>query len=139
MLNEFVEKIIVHERDNKGRIESTQKVEIHLNFIGEYLPPSMEAKPLAPEDEEELRKVLELREKFRQNYLKRKASGKQREYDRRAAEKKRAQIAAGREAMLEDGFMLGANALAPVGAGGNKSIVKESKADASCVRFAFHR
>jgi len=88
MLNEFVEKIIIHERDSKGKIESTQKVEIHLNFIGEYLPPSLEAKPIAPEDEEELRKVLELREKFRQNYLKRKASGKQQEYDRRTAEKK---------------------------------------------------
>ena len=84
MLNEFVEKIIVHERDSKGKIESTQKVEIHLNFIGEYLPPSMEAEP-TPEDEEELRLTLERREKYRQNYLKRKASGKQQEYDRRYA------------------------------------------------------
>ena len=50
MLNEFVEKIIIHERDSKGKIESTQKVEIHLNFIGEYLPPSMEAAPPTPED-----------------------------------------------------------------------------------------
>jgi len=62
---------------------------------------------------------LELREKFRQNYLKRKASGKQQEYDRRTAEKKRAQIAAGRAAMLGDGFVLGANALAPVAVGEN--------------------
>ena len=33
VLNVFVEKIVVHERDNKGRIELTQKFEIHLNFI----------------------------------------------------------------------------------------------------------
>lgn len=39
MLNEFVEKIIVHERDRKGSIETTQEVEIYFNFIGRYLPP----------------------------------------------------------------------------------------------------
>jgi DNA invertase Pin-like site-specific DNA recombinase len=114
MLNEFVEKIIVHERDNKGKIESTQKVEIHLNFIGEYLPPSLEAEAPTPEDEEELRKVLERREKFRQNYLKRKASGKQKEYEQRYNEKRIARLAANKAALLEDGAVLGANALARV-------------------------
>jgi len=114
MLNEFVEKIIVHERDSKGKIESTQKVEIHLNFIGEYLPPTLEAEPPAPEDEEELRKVLERREKFRQNYLKRKASGKQKEYEQRYDEKRKARLAANKAALFEDGAVLGANALAPV-------------------------
>ncbi len=118
MLNEFVEKIIVHERDNKGCIESTQKVEIHLNFIGEYLPPSMDAGPPTPEDEEELRKVLERREKFRQNYLKRKASGKQQEYDRCYREKHNARIAANKAALFEDGAVLGANAFAPISATG---------------------
>lgn len=39
MLNEFVEKIVVHERDRKGSIETTQEVEIYFNFIGKYLPP----------------------------------------------------------------------------------------------------
>ena len=33
MLNEFVEKIVVHERDRKGSIETTQEVEIYFNFI----------------------------------------------------------------------------------------------------------
>lgn len=116
MLNEFVEKVIVHERDNKGKIESTQKVEIHLNFIGEYLPPTMETPPPIPEDEEELRKVLERRKKYRQLYLKRKESGKQQEYDRRYREKHDARIAANKAALLEDGAVLGADALAPVGA-----------------------
>ena len=114
MLNEFVKKIVVHERDSKGKIESTQKVEIHLNFIGEYLPPALEAGPPTPEDEEELRKVLERREKFRQNYLKRKASGKQQEYERRYREKYQARIAANKAALLEDGAVLGAAALAPL-------------------------
>ena len=40
MLNEFVEKIVVHERDRKGSIETTQEVEIYFNFIGRYLPPT---------------------------------------------------------------------------------------------------
>ena len=43
-----------------------------------------------------------------------KESGKQQEYDRRAAEKKRAQIAASKEAMLADGVVLGSAALAPL-------------------------
>ena len=85
-----------------------------LVFIGEYLPPSMEEGPPSPADEEELRKVLERREKFRQNYLKRKASGKQQEYDRRYREKHNARVAANKAALFEDGAALGANALAPV-------------------------
>lgn len=38
MLNEFVEKIVVHERDRKGSIETTQEVEIYFNFI---IPPKI--------------------------------------------------------------------------------------------------
>ncbi len=117
MLNEFVNKIVVHERDSKGKIESTQKVEIHLNFIGEYLPPALEAEPPTPEDEEELRRALERREKFRQNYLKRKASGKQKEYEQRTAENRKARIAANKAALFEDGAVLGANALVPAAVG----------------------
>ena len=107
-MNEFVEKIIIHERDSKGKIESTQKVEIHLNFIGEYLPPSMEAAPPTPEDEEELRQVLERREKYRQEYLKRKESGKQKEYEQRYNAKRQARLAANKAALFEDGAVLGA-------------------------------
>ena len=32
MLNEFVEKILVHERDRKGSIETTQAVEVYFNL-----------------------------------------------------------------------------------------------------------
>ena len=34
MLNEFIEKILVHERDRKGSIQTTQEVEIYFNFVG---------------------------------------------------------------------------------------------------------
>ena len=84
MLNEFVEKIIVHERDRKGSQTSKQKIEIYFNFIGNYEPPKEEL------SEEEMQKLREEEEKERvrkdrlhQNYLKRKANGKQKEYEDR--------------------------------------------------------
>ena len=39
MLNEFVEKILVHERARKGSTDTTQEIEIYFNFIGRYTPP----------------------------------------------------------------------------------------------------
>ncbi|HGD6784245.1 TPA: DUF4368 domain-containing protein [Streptococcus agalactiae] len=82
MINEFVEKIIVHERDRKGSQTSKQKIEIYFNFIGNYELPQAE---LSEEEkqklEEEERKIEERKDKLHQNYLKRKASGKQKEYE----------------------------------------------------------
>ncbi|HEO1898464.1 TPA: recombinase family protein [Streptococcus agalactiae] len=82
MINEFVEKIVVHERDRKGSQTSKQKIEIHFNFIGNYELPQAE---LGDEEkqklEEEERKIKERKDKLHQNYLKRKASGKQKEYE----------------------------------------------------------
>ncbi|MDU6792359.1 MAG: DUF4368 domain-containing protein, partial [Anaerococcus sp.] len=82
MINEFVEKIIVHERDRKGSQTSKQKIEIYFNFIGNYELPQAE---LSEEEkqklEEEERKIKERKDKLHQNYLKRKASGKQKEYE----------------------------------------------------------
>lgn len=82
MINEFVEKIIVHERDRKGSQTSKQKIEIYFNFIGNYELPQAE---LIEEEkqklEEEERKIKERKDKLHQNYLKRKASGKQKEYE----------------------------------------------------------
>lgn len=54
MLNEFVEKIVVHERDRKGSADTTQKIEIYFNFIGEYIPPTMAKKEPTPEELEKL-------------------------------------------------------------------------------------
>ena len=73
-----------------------------------------ESEPLTPEQEEEQRAILERRELFRQNYLKRKASGKQKEYDRRYREKHNARIAKNKASLFEDGAVLGANALTPL-------------------------
>ena len=67
MLNEFVEKIIVHERDRKGSMDTTQKIEIYFNFIGEYIPPTMAKKEPTPEELEEMRKKEARKDKLRQN------------------------------------------------------------------------
>ena len=87
MINEFVKKIIIHERDRKGSQTSKQKIEIYFNFIGNYEVPKEE---LSEEErsklEEEERKINERRDRLHQNYLKRKANGKQhvpRGYQRR--------------------------------------------------------
>lgn len=82
MINEFVEKIIIHERDRKGSQTSKQKIEIYFNFIGNYEPPKEE---LTEEErlklEEEERKINERKDKLHQNYFKRKANDKQQEYE----------------------------------------------------------
>ena len=82
MINEFVEKIIVHERDRKGSQTSKQKIEIYFNFIGNYeLPQAELSEEKKQKLEEEERKIEERKDKLHQNYLKRKASGKQKEYE----------------------------------------------------------
>ena len=79
-----------------------------------------EPEPLTPEQEEEQRAILERRELFRQNYLKRKASGKQKEYERRTYENRKTRIAAYKAAMFEDGAVLGSAALAPLPVSANQ-------------------
>lgn len=62
--------------------QSEQKIEIYFNFIGNYELPQVE---LSEEEkqklEEEERKIEERKDKLHQNYLKRKASGKQKKYE----------------------------------------------------------
>ena len=53
IINEFVEKILVHERDRKGSQTANQKVEIYFNFIGDYEAPKEEL------SEEEIQKLKE--------------------------------------------------------------------------------
>ena len=62
MLNEFIEKILVHERDRKGSIQTTQEVEIYFNFVGRFVPPAFGEAELTPEELEELRKREERKE-----------------------------------------------------------------------------
>ena len=97
MLNEFVEKIVVHERDRKGSQDTTQKIEIYFNFIGEYIPPTMATKEPTNEELEELRKKEARKDRLHQNYLKRKANGKQKEYEERTKAKKKAEIESKKE------------------------------------------
>ena len=63
MLNEFVEKILVHERDQKGRQDTGQEVEIYFNFVGKYIPPALKEAEPALEELEALRQKEEHRER----------------------------------------------------------------------------
>ena len=92
MLNEFVEKILVHERSRKGSQDTTQEIEIYFNFLGRYIPPSLQPVPLNPEEQEELRKREERKDRLHQNYLKRKASGAQKQYEDKIKAKKKAEM-----------------------------------------------
>ena len=92
MLNEFVEKILVHERARKGSQDTTQEIEIYFNFLGRYIPPSLQPVPLTPEKQEELRKKEERKDRLHQNYLKRKASGAQKQYEDKIKAKKKAEM-----------------------------------------------
>ena len=92
MLNEFVEKILVHERARKGSQDTTQEIEIYFNFLGRYIPPSLQPIPLTPEEQEELQKKEERKDRLHQNYLKRKASGAQKQYEDKIKAKKKAEM-----------------------------------------------
>ncbi len=82
MILEFVDKILVHEREIKGDPNSPQEIEIYFNFIGQYVPPTMNTE-LTDEEKEALEKKRKRQEKRHAEYLKRKASGKYDEYYRK--------------------------------------------------------
>ena len=107
MLNEFVEKIHVHKRDRKGSIETTQQVEIFFNFVGRYVPPHFGEVNLTPEEQEELRKRELRKDRLHQNYLRRKANGKQKEYETRIKAKKKAEIDAKKNALRAEDIAKG--------------------------------
>ena len=107
MLNEFVEKILVHERDRKGSRDTTQEVEIYFNFVGRFVPPAFGEVELTPEELEEIRKKEERKDRLHQNYLKRKANGKQKEYEERTKAKKKAEIEARKAAIRTEDIAKG--------------------------------
>ena len=78
MLNQFIYKIFVHERDYKGVANSPQTIEIYFNFVGKFGMQEINS----PSEEE--RTALEEKERLRQKrheaYLRRKASGWQDAY-----------------------------------------------------------
>ena len=107
MLNEFIEKILVHERDRKGSIQTTQEVEIYFNFVGRFVPPAFGEVELTPEELEEIRKREERKDRLHQNYLKRKASGAQKRYEDKIKERKKAKIEAKKAAIRAEDIAKG--------------------------------
>jgi DNA invertase Pin-like site-specific DNA recombinase len=73
MLNEFIERIIVHERDDKWCRHTEQQVDIYLNFIGNF------AIPVQPDEEQrrrdELERKIQKREYHREYKRRRAANG----------------------------------------------------------------
>ena len=74
MINEFVEKIVVHEREEPMVHSSPQRIEIHLNFIGELALPHIAQPPTTEDLAEQGRKEKE-RERNRRRYQERKERG----------------------------------------------------------------
>jgi len=66
MINEFVEKIIVHEAD-KSSGERRQQIDVYLNFIGDFTVPGDEPKPLTAEEEAAEEKRLAKKRKKNEN------------------------------------------------------------------------
>ena len=107
MLNEFIDKILVHERDRKGSTQTTQEIEVYFNFVGKFVPPAFGEVELTPEELEELRKREERKDRLHQNYLKRKANGKQKEYEERTKARKKAEIEARKQAIRTEDIARG--------------------------------
>ncbi len=73
MINEFIEKIIVHEAEVIDH-ERVQDMDIYLNFIGKFELPPQE---LSAEEEKELLKLKQRRESQRRYNAKRRQQRKQ--------------------------------------------------------------
>jgi len=81
MLNEFVDKVLVHEAD-KSSGERVQKVDIYLSFIGKFdIPVNVEEVSQAETEAEERRlaKKLKQREYFHRRYVEKKEKKRQEE------------------------------------------------------------
>ncbi|HRV51121.1 MAG TPA: recombinase family protein [Saccharofermentans sp.] len=96
MLNEFVEKVFVHERDRKGSSQTTQEIEIYFNFVGRYIPPTLETE-VSEEELEKQKEIERIKNKRHEEYLRRKASGWQKKYDERVKSEKRQKMEAMKE------------------------------------------
>ena len=129
MLNEFVEKILVHERDQKGRQDTGQEVEIHFNFVGKYIPPTLKAAEPTQEELEVLRQKEERREKLHRAYLQRKASGAQKRYEDKIKAAKKAEMDAKRDAIRAENMAKGV--YTPVGKLPRKEPQRAAQASAA--------
>jgi len=114
MVNSFIEKIIVHEADRStGKRE--QKVVVHLNFIGNFVPPKMDIplseKEIKQQEESERLKLekqeiqrTKQREKNRKYREKVKADGDQ----EKLKAQRRLKYAEKRNALIEQAILQGA-------------------------------
>ena len=73
MINEFIEKIIVHEADRSSG-EREQQVDVYLNFIGMFEVPAPEPAPEEIAEEEETRE-----KRARHREAQRRYAGKQKQ------------------------------------------------------------
>jgi len=80
MLNSFVSRIDVHEATKNEWGERMQTVDIHFNFIGNFVTP-IEETPLTPEEQKEVERKrarrIKQREYDKRNYWKKKAEQEQ--------------------------------------------------------------
>ena len=111
--NELIDRIVVFNRDRKGSIQTTQRVDIYFSFIGRFEPP---AEPIDPDDaaamEEERRKIEEKKDRLHRNYLRRKEKGTYQAYERKyesvrkkRMEERKAQIKAWQNSMSITDYM----------------------------------
>jgi hypothetical protein len=87
-LNEFIEKVIVHEAD-KSSGQRIQKVDIHLNFIGNFMLPEWEQEEEAPPR----KSTKKLRREMTEEQQKRERERDKVRYAERVAAKKAAEEA----------------------------------------------
>ena len=100
MINEFVEKIVVHERDRKGCVMTTQKVDIYFNFIGNFVPPDFAVQ--TPEEIKAMEEMEALRQKRHEAYLKAKANGTYKRYADKVKAQKKAEMDAKKDAIRQE-------------------------------------
>ena len=79
MIIEFIDKILIHERDIKGAIDSPQTIEIYFNFIGKFEVPQEKVEQ-TPEEIELAARKERLRQKRHDAYVRRKETGWQSTY-----------------------------------------------------------
>ena len=72
-----------------------------------YIPPSLQPVLLSTEEQEELRKKEERKDRLYQNYLKRKASGAQKRYEDKIKAKKKAEMDAKKAAIRAEDMARG--------------------------------
>jgi DNA invertase Pin-like site-specific DNA recombinase len=110
MINSFIEKIVVHERDRKhGCADYNQQVDIYFNFIGEFSLPLIEEPKVILSEEEQAAfdKKQATKERLRANYLKRKESGAYQAYREKYEPKRKARMEEKKAALFADGAKLG--------------------------------